>query len=245
MVVPASGVDLATDTESLSDVAFGAISSAICDGTLEPGETLHLVELQTWLGISRTPIREAIVRLARIGLIVTQPGRYTKVSLTGASVYAETVGLLGYQGAFLIRRAASRFSDPELQLALTLVDRMSASAESGDSAAWRRALRQFLEHVWSSAGSGVARQVLGDMPLIVDANLRHSPVIPADNRARVDGYQRLRDALAQRDPDYADYAFRVLYPPCPGDDDDFRALPEPRKHLPSTVSRTESPSQYE
>ena len=64
----------------LRDDVYGHLRDAIIDGTLEPGEQLRDAELATWLGISRTPIREALLRLGQTGLVVAQPGRSTIVS---------------------------------------------------------------------------------------------------------------------------------------------------------------------
>src|SRR5882762_9358706 len=64
----------------LRDDAFTAIRTAIVDGTLEPEERLVGAELSEWLGVSRTPIREALARLDAAGLVQTRPGRYTIVS---------------------------------------------------------------------------------------------------------------------------------------------------------------------
>ena len=46
----------------------------------EPGERLNDAELAQWLGVSRTPVREALTRLEESGLVQTKPGRYTMVS---------------------------------------------------------------------------------------------------------------------------------------------------------------------
>ena len=70
----------ATRRQLLRDDAFTAIRAAIVDGTLEPGERLVDAELSEWLGVSRTPIREALARLDAAGLVQTQPGRFTIVS---------------------------------------------------------------------------------------------------------------------------------------------------------------------
>lgn len=64
----------------LRDDAFTSIRAAIVDGTLEPGERLVDAELSEWLGVSRTPIREALAKLDAAGLVQTRPGRYTIVS---------------------------------------------------------------------------------------------------------------------------------------------------------------------
>ena len=70
---------------------FGQVSSVAVDGqdhvwvlqrpgTLAPEERLVDAELSEWLGVSRTPIREALARLDAAGLVCTRPGRYTIVS---------------------------------------------------------------------------------------------------------------------------------------------------------------------
>lgn len=69
-----------TDRTLLRDQAFRALRAAIVDGTLEPGERLNDAELCEWLGVSRTPVREAIARLEQIGLVTVRPGSSTTVS---------------------------------------------------------------------------------------------------------------------------------------------------------------------
>lgn len=64
----------------LRDDAYGHLLSAIVSGTLAPGEQLRDAELAQWLGVSRTPIREAVLRLGQIGLVNAQPGRATYVT---------------------------------------------------------------------------------------------------------------------------------------------------------------------
>jgi DNA-binding GntR family transcriptional regulator len=64
----------------LRERAFASLRGAIVDGTLEPGERLVDSELCTWLGVSRTPVREALARLEQIGLVQVRPGSSTIVS---------------------------------------------------------------------------------------------------------------------------------------------------------------------
>ncbi|MGO4384640.1 GntR family transcriptional regulator [Specibacter sp. RAF43] len=64
----------------LRDEVYESIRDAIIDGTFGPGERLKDPELEAWLGVSRTPIREALLRLERAGLIIAKPGRATIVA---------------------------------------------------------------------------------------------------------------------------------------------------------------------
>ncbi|WP_374008564.1 GntR family transcriptional regulator [Leifsonia sp. LS-T14] len=81
----------------LRDVVYDRLYDGILDGTLEPGETLLDEKLTAWLGVSRTPIREALMKLADIGLVEMAPNRYTRVAPIDLKAIDEaiyTTGLL-------------------------------------------------------------------------------------------------------------------------------------------------------
>ncbi len=65
---------------SLRDHAYTALRDAIVSGRLEPGARLRDSELEEWLGVSRTPIREAIARLELAGLVRTRRAKATEVA---------------------------------------------------------------------------------------------------------------------------------------------------------------------
>lgn len=62
------------------DKAFNQLQRWILDGTLEPGEQLYDSEISHALGISRTPIREALQLLEVQGFIEMRPGKETRVT---------------------------------------------------------------------------------------------------------------------------------------------------------------------
>lgn len=64
----------------LRDDVYRSIRGAIVRGELEPGEKINDAEIGAWLGVSRTPVREALLRLGRDGLVVARPGRVTTVA---------------------------------------------------------------------------------------------------------------------------------------------------------------------
>jgi DNA-binding GntR family transcriptional regulator len=65
---------------SISDRAYGILRESILRRTFAPGEQLNLERLELQLGISRTPLKEAITRLALEGLIKVTPRRGTYVT---------------------------------------------------------------------------------------------------------------------------------------------------------------------
>lgn len=78
MPVPAERAPLERDL--LRDRAYRTLRDAIVDGTLAPGERLRDQALCEWLGLSRTPVRDALNRLEQEGLVETAPQRFTQVA---------------------------------------------------------------------------------------------------------------------------------------------------------------------
>ncbi len=70
-----SGNAISRTGNSFSDQAERALRDQILHGAFPPGGRLNEVEIATDLGVSRGPVREAMQRLARDGLVVLQPHR--------------------------------------------------------------------------------------------------------------------------------------------------------------------------
>lgn len=101
---------------SLSDEAYVRIEAAIMDGTLEPGERLRDSDLVEWLGISRTPIRHALDRLAEQGLVEMERNRFTRVAAFDIVGVLESVEVAGdlWAGAALRGLASWEEDDDDL-----------------------------------------------------------------------------------------------------------------------------------
>ncbi len=68
------------NTNSLNDVTYNQIREDIMNMTLEPGTDVSVPKLSERYGVSRTPVREAVVRLQQSGLVEIYPKRKTVVS---------------------------------------------------------------------------------------------------------------------------------------------------------------------
>ena len=121
-----------TKRQLLRDDAFTAIRAAIVDGTLEPGERLVDAELSDWLGVSRTPIREALARLDAAGLVRTRPGRYTIVSPLDVRSMKDAQAVAAAMHELAVREAVPAMT-PEHIAAMRAANRRFATAlETGD-----------------------------------------------------------------------------------------------------------------
>lgn len=100
-----------------SDKAYRHLLAEIVDGTLAPGTVLAEVEQSTRLGVSRTPLREALSRLSADGLVVAQPGRgviVTEISFEDITELYEVREGLEEQAA----RLAAQRRDPQIFIKL-------------------------------------------------------------------------------------------------------------------------------
>ncbi|GAB3402299.1 hypothetical protein GCM10027515_11860 [Schumannella luteola] len=95
MPIPSDATATSAQRHLLRDVVLERLRDAIMDGTLQPGESLNDKELQSWLGVSRTPIRDAINELARRGLIEMEPNRFTRVASPTAADAIDAMHALG------------------------------------------------------------------------------------------------------------------------------------------------------
>ncbi|MDT0440808.1 GntR family transcriptional regulator, partial [Streptomyces doudnae] len=98
----------------LREEAYRAIRDAIVDGTLAPGERLQDVALVAWLGVSRTPVREALARLEQAGLVRTTPGRHTLVSPLDVRAARDAQSVTAALHELVVRQAVPHLSTAEL-----------------------------------------------------------------------------------------------------------------------------------
>lgn len=66
---------------SVGDAVYDQILEALQQGRLRPGERLHDGDFAAQLGVSRTPVREALLRLRELGVVELAPARYTRVAI--------------------------------------------------------------------------------------------------------------------------------------------------------------------
>ncbi|MDR5699671.1 GntR family transcriptional regulator [Agromyces aerolatus] len=117
---------------SLRDYAYTELRDAIVSGELAPGERLRDPELESWLGVSRTPIREAIARLELAGLVRTQRAKQTVVAPldTRAALAAQRIAASLHELA--VREAVPQLTEADLDAMRAANDAFSAALRAGD-----------------------------------------------------------------------------------------------------------------
>ena len=129
----------AIDRRLLRDDVYGRLRDAIVDGSLAPGEQLRDGELADWLGVSRTPVREALLRLAEAGLVVAQPGRSTTVSSLDLRDVRDARDVVAAMHELAVREAVGSLTPADLEAMHQANRRFRTAIEQGDVEAAVRA----------------------------------------------------------------------------------------------------------
>lgn len=110
---------------------------AIENGTLEAGERLNDDELTGWLGVSRTPVREAIARLESEGLVEMAANRYTRVANLSGTAHDQAAMLLAALHEWAINHANVATTDSR-KAAAANANKLTTGIDAHDVEAYRK-----------------------------------------------------------------------------------------------------------
>ncbi len=158
--MPVPGVQGVAARSLLRDDAYRAIRDAIVDGTLAPGERLSDPDLVAWLGISRTPIREALGRLEQSGLVQTKPGRFTIVSPLNVRETRSAQLVAAAMHELAVREAVPLLSEHELRAMRAANKRFAQALRDNDVDAALAADDDFHEVAVAACANPMVRSVL-------------------------------------------------------------------------------------
>src|SRR6478609_8682413 len=131
MPVPVTGA--ASPRRLIRDEVFLRLLDAIVDGDLLPGEQLYDAEIERWVGVSRTPVREALNQLSAMGLVEILPQRRTRVTPIESRRLRELLTTVGVLVSGVVRDATPLLTEGDRET-------LRSFASSGASEAIRTGL---------------------------------------------------------------------------------------------------------
>ena len=206
------------EIQSVVDHVYTALRERILSGDLPRGSKLRQVSLAEEMGVSRTPLREALRRLAAEGLVDFSPNRGATVSELdfGDMRHAWAARVALEPGA---ARLAAERRDPDGMAAMraAIADQRSADGERGQSFSANRAF-----HLALAAASGNPHLTrFAEMlwvPRIGVPIYAAQAAEPAGPSAWADEHERIADAIERGDADAAERLTRAhvaAHPPVP------------------------------
>jgi DNA-binding GntR family transcriptional regulator len=191
------------------EIAYERLKDALQHAELEPGEVLSETRLSNALGISRTPVREALQQLAQEGMVQVIPGRAVIVASPSVRSVMDVVHLRRLLEPELVRLAAVAASADELQALEEIMRRMEQSCEAGDHMNWSRADTLFHELL----GEICPNELLGEVAVQMRNRAHHLASIDSQTNPKrllecTIEHREIVDRMKVRDGDSAADAVR-------------------------------------
>jgi DNA-binding GntR family transcriptional regulator len=152
-----------TSSETLTDRAYTEIEELIVTLQLEPGSAVSEQMLSERLGIGRTPIREALQRLARERLVTILPRRGVVVSAIDVAAQLRLLEVRRELERLVARGAARRASEAERERFGELARQFEKAGRAGDDKTFMRTDREFNELCLAAVKNEFAAGAMGLM----------------------------------------------------------------------------------
>lgn len=153
---------------NLSQHVYDAVTRSIANGDLQSGERIVVEGIARQLGVSQTPVREALGRLINEGLVMEcGSGRFEVMRLTPAYV-AETFLVRGALEGLAAELAAPRFSDSQIMELATALDEVDTALRHGDTDAYIRFDDTLHRAIFETAGNAVLVRELVPLQIHID-----------------------------------------------------------------------------
>jgi len=179
--------------ESLSDRVYTTLREYLRAGRIPAGQPLQEAALAAQLGVSRTPVREALARLATDGLVVAEGRSFTLPELTVADI--EDIYALRFllEPEALRLAAATRPDRARLAPLRRALDDMAAAHDAGDGAGFMEANYRYRD-AWTALVPN--KRLVRAIQLYAD-HVRYLRAFTLDDAGvRADVLRRLKQLLA-------------------------------------------------
>jgi len=194
--------------ESLADIVYDAIRQSIMDKTLPPGARVSEIGLAQQLGVSKTPVREAMLKLRQIGVIESDGLRGGRVVRPSRTKVRQAYEIREALEVFAVRTVTARVSGSNLERICKAAALSLDCARGGDQAGFRAHDFTFHRSIADAAGNPRLAEMIEDVfTLIVTLRQRDFPDVAASVECGI-AHVRIADAITRRDAEGAEDAAR-------------------------------------
>jgi len=200
---------LTGDRSTLTTRALEALRAAIVDGRLVAGERYSVAQLAERFGVSRTPVREALLVLERQGVVRFERNRGVRVLETTAHDLEEVFALRLLLEVPATRRACELLSDDDLSALDHELGAMAALAREADEGAFMAHDKRFHEVILHASGNRRLATIVSQLRDLVRFRGASTVGRSRDLEAILSEHVTILDALRARDADAAARAMRA------------------------------------
>ncbi|MGQ9531690.1 MAG: GntR family transcriptional regulator [Desulfotomaculales bacterium] len=187
----------------LRELVFEALREAIIQGRLRPGERLMEMQLAEEMGVSRTPVREAIRKLELEGFVVMVPRKGAYVAGISSRDITDVFEIRAALEALAAGLAAERITEEELdQLERCLVG-LSEAAEKGDLDAIAEADARFHDIIYRASRNARLVQMVTHLQEQIQRFRMASLAQPGRTKTAIEEHKKIVEAIAERNAELA------------------------------------------
>ncbi|MEW6172490.1 MAG: GntR family transcriptional regulator [Bacillota bacterium] len=187
----------------LREVVFESLREAIIKGIMKPGERIMEVQLAEELGVSRTPVREAIRKLELEGLVVMLPRRGAYVAGISVKDMADVFEVRAALEALAAGLAAERITDEELEnLERSLVE-ITEVSDSQDIGAVVDRDTHFHDIIYRASRNGWLLQIITHLQDQLQRFRMTTLSRPGRTREAVEEHKKIVEAISERNSELA------------------------------------------
>lgn len=181
-------------------VIFADLHAAIVALRLTPGTDLHEKAIAARFGVSRTPVREALIRLAEAGLVDIFPQSGTFVSRIPLSAIPEAVIVRKALEGVSVEMAARAARPADIATLDAIIGRQTAFSAIGDADAFHEVDEGFHEAIAAISNHPGIWRVVRPAKVQIDRARRLTLPVPGRMTHVIGEHKVIRDAIAAHDP---------------------------------------------
>jgi DNA-binding GntR family transcriptional regulator len=191
--------ELQSGSSSLRAQVFKEIEQAILDGVFAPGDNLAEMKISAELGVSRTPVREALRQLELEGLVRTIPNKGAVVVGISEKDVDDIYTIRSYIEGLAARWAADHVTDDEIGTLREIVELQEYYASRGDGLQVWHLDSRFHEMIYECCRSRPLKQTLTAFHHNIQNARALSFKTAARAQAAVQEHRNILEAIAKRD----------------------------------------------
>jgi DNA-binding GntR family transcriptional regulator len=190
----------------LSEVVYRKLRRGIIRGDLTQGANVSETELARQLSVSKTPVRQALTRLAQEGLVLSSPHKGAVVTSLSRADLEEIYQLRIHLEALAARMAAERLSAEHAKRLTAILDELEAATATRDTATLRRGYPLLHQAIWHASETRRLPAILLSLQDYVEMSRYTLLFEPSGLEVGYEEHARVVRAILARDPDAAQQA---------------------------------------
>ena len=193
----------------LKDEIFEILHKRIVAGKYAPGEWLRQEEIASQLGVSMTPVREALDLLVSAGLAEREPFRGVRVRQLSPAEIVEAYSMRLLLESAAARLAAASITQEQVEALCQVLNQMEGMVTLNEMHSLRLLNREFHLQVVAAAGSSLLSRIYNTVAnafpdwMLYEAMFRYPELLDSSLRKEHEEHRLILEALAAHDPEAA------------------------------------------